>query len=63
MPKEITNKFRQAHQELNEIKTELNRLEKRTLEDEGVLGQDFLTLRRKVSRLEKRLAELEAAKA
>lgn len=59
---EMHNGFRRLHEDMNEIKIRLTNLEERTLADEGLLSQEFLHLKQKVTKLEKRLIELETAR-
>lgn len=59
---ETDGNFRMLRNELDDIKTQLRELEKRTIEDANVAAQDILKLQNRVSALEAQVRQMQAAR-
>ena len=57
----LTIELRAIHNDLDEIKVRLTKLEKRTLEDADAAAKDVLELRNRVEMLEKQVRKLQTA--
>lgn len=55
--------IRRLQEDMNEIKARLERLEKRTMEDDDALAKEVVVLRRRVDSLETELKKMKLAKA
>ena len=59
----LTIELRSISNDLDEIKTRLTKLEKRTLEDADAAAKDVLELRQRIDALERQVRALQAASA
>ena len=58
---EMQTEFRYIRNEINDIKAKLDKLSKRTLEDNSAISDELFNLRKRVTILEKQLKELKSA--